>query len=368
MFTGEAHPSPTTRFLYHAKQRKAQNRVIRRCVHIWNAPKRSQICLKSFCTSTWIWLAPRLGENYSRLHELILSNAETTGDKTPECGEEMLAPLTGVHGNSNCMFHPATRPCKPTSGRKNFKVVMRDRRRAFHSPINWMSNTKVVFLAHSAWFLPGLWCLSQKKKKHSPNNAPRHGDRLRKGKHVGQIQPDVVAKGFGGRRYSTNSEFTRSIISSAPATCLPLVSSTQLVQSSVQGEENQFPSIDTCMRAYETLQELVHLTFPLGISRSVVPKFANFDVRPLSGEEPKRETREIGRDLLNNFSTAERETGKRCVGCTDNSRLKTFPQPQTNSHPRAGAVSVAAEQSPMVWYDDDGDCPQQFQKFSKGDS
>jgi len=40
----------------------------------------------------------------------------------------------------------------------------------------------------------------------------------------------------------------------------------------------KIPSIDTCMRAYETLQELVHLTFPLGISRSAVPNFTNFDV------------------------------------------------------------------------------------------
>ena len=33
MFTGEAHPSPTTRFLYHAKQRKEQKENTPKLTH-----------------------------------------------------------------------------------------------------------------------------------------------------------------------------------------------------------------------------------------------------------------------------------------------------------------------------------------------
>ncbi len=85
------------------------------------------------------------------------------------------APLTGVYGNSNCIFHPATRPCKPASGRKNFKAVMRDRRCPFHNSINSMPNARVAFLAHLSLVSPrfvGLellaWgCLETRPKAYS---------------------------------------------------------------------------------------------------------------------------------------------------------------------------------------------------------
>lgn len=124
-------------------------RVIRCCAHIWNALTRSQICLKAFCTSSWIWLAPRLGAHCSELTTPRIDHLECGDDGRSDPGMwRRHAPLTGVYGNSNCMFHPATRPCKPVSGRKNFKAVMQDRRRPFHNSINWMPNARVAFLAH----------------------------------------------------------------------------------------------------------------------------------------------------------------------------------------------------------------------------